>query len=405
MTSGGDLDGLWEYHAREWRDPAQIASQWDLARDTDPALLRYRVTGPFFDLLARLKVTLIVTREYEHLVIALSAAPRPDVSFMRLPHPSGVVVDRRDARVHLASTRNPNQLYELQPAGSTFARGDAAGALLARRPLIPVASRFYPGALYLHDLALVGRELHGNAVGENAVVRFSSSGGYERVWWPRCIETHRVPDFSRNYLQLNSIAAGEDIGHSYFSASAERMSRRRPGHRNFPVDGRGVVFSGRTGEPMARGLTRPHSARLRDGEVWVDNSGYGEVGIALDGRLEVVARLPGWTRGLCFADNVAFVGVSRVIPRFIQYAPGLEVGRSVCGVFALDTQTGAVLASVKWPAGNQIFAIDWLPASTTRGLPFPARSAGSNRAGEAFKRLFYSFQTTSSDTETTTTEK
>jgi hypothetical protein len=41
---------------------------------------------------------------------------------------------------------------------------------------------------------------------------------------------------------------------SYFSASAAKLSARRPGHRNFPVNKRGVIFSGTTREPIAGGV-------------------------------------------------------------------------------------------------------------------------------------------------------
>src|SRR5207253_8648852 len=98
------------------------------------------------------------------------------------------------------------------------------------------------------------------------------------------------------HTQLNSIAAGSDLKNSFFSASCDRISSRRPGHKNFPVDGRGVIFSGATREPMARGLTRPHSARLHERKVWVDNSGYGEFGFIEDEQLSVISKLPGWTR-------------------------------------------------------------------------------------------------------------
>ncbi len=128
----------------------------------------------------------------------------------------------------------------------------------------------------------------------------------------------------QNHLQLNSIAAGPSLRSSFFTASTDAISRRRPGHANFPVDGRGVVFSGATREPVAFGLTRPHSARLREGRIWLLNSGYGEFGF-VDGRsFSRVATLPGWTRGLAFHGRFAFVGTSRVLPRFRQYAPGLK---------------------------------------------------------------------------------
>jgi hypothetical protein len=138
---------------------------------------------------------------------------------------------------------------------------------------------------------------------------------------------------------------------------------------------------------VARGLTRPHSARLNDRQVWVDNSGYGEVGIARDGAFEAVARLPGWTRGLCFVEDVLFAGTSRVIARFRAYAPGVTA--QSCGVHAVSRRTGRTLASITWPAGNQVFAVDWCPATMSGGLPFvPGRPAARrSTAHELFYRL------------------
>jgi uncharacterized protein (TIGR03032 family) len=385
-----ELEALWARHHAAWRDPAQIASQWQEAVETDPHLLRYRARGAWWDALAATGATVLVTREYEHLVMALRVDHgQPQVSYLRLPHPSGLAVDRERGIVHVASTRNPNQLYELGSIDNLVARQDIPRTALEGRPLVPLRSRFLPGSLYLHDLALVGGTLHANAVGHNAVVRFDPHGGYEYVWWPRCIDTPDGPAFQQNYIQLNSIAAGADLAASYFSASAATLSRRRPGHRNFPVDKRGVIFWGATREPVARGLTRPHSARLVAGRVWVDNSGYGELGVADRGRFEPITRLPGWTRGLCFHGNVAFVGTSRVIPRFRQYAPGLDVDASVCGLHAVEVASGRVLGSLQWPYGNQIFAIDWMPNHLTSGFPF---RAGGKRVPERTKRLFYAFQ-------------
>lgn len=108
------------------------------------------------------------------------------------------------------------------------------------------------------------------------------------------------------------------------------------------------------------------------GQVSVDNSGYGELGSADQGRFEPVVRLSGWTRGLCFHEQIAFVGTSRVIPRFRHYAPGLDVDASVCGVHAIDVKTGGALGSLLWPAGNQISAIDWVANGVASGFLFAA---------------------------------
>jgi uncharacterized protein (TIGR03032 family) len=373
-----------------WRDPRQIAAGWAGASAVAPELLRHRARGDWWGALERTGQTLLVGREYEHLLLSLAVVGgRPRTAFMPLPHPSGIAYDAARGVVHVASTRNPNQLLELAPVTGVLRRADRKLEPPPDRPLVPVSARFLAGATYIHDLAVLGGRLHVNAVGENVVARVDPDG-LERVWWPLCVDRDGEPVSDRNYIQLNSIAAGPDLAGSYFSASADRISARRPGHANFPVDGRGVIFSGATREPIARGLTRPHSARLREDTVWVDNSGYGTVGIAVDGGYEPVAELPGWTRGLAFADGIAFVASSRVIARFSQYAPGLDVEKAICGVHAIEVGSGEVIGSLIWPAGDQIFALELVPNEFSLGFPLSA----PGRSSPALRDLFYAFTST-----------
>ena len=387
---GADLRDMWARHAAEWRDTAQICSQWREAAAVDPRLLETRADKDWWATLAALEITLLVTREYEHLAMAMSAAGgRPRLSYFPVPHPSGIAADRRRGCVHLASTRNPNQVHTLKPVASRLERRDMRPPDLDTAVLVPVSSAFYPGCLYLHDIAMVGGTLHGNAVGHNAVVRLWPDGSWRRLWWPRCVERGGEPVFSCNHIQLNSIAAGRTLRDSFFSASSTEIGRLRPGHLNYPVDGRGVIFSGRTREPVCTGLTRPHSARLRGRRIWVANSGYGEIGFVEDGRFQAVVRLPGWTRGLCIVKDVVFAATSRVIPRYARYAPGVEAARSICAVHAISCRTGRLLGTVEWPNGNQVFAIDWIGERLATGFPFDVRSR--RRARET--ALFYSYLT------------
>lgn len=383
------LADMWTRHAAEWRDTAQVSSQWREAAAVDARLLACRTTRGWWSTLEQLGITLLVTREYEHLVLALASIQgRAKMSFFPMPHPSGLAVDRQRGNVYVASTRNPNQIYSFRPLESLLDRGDVHVPDNFGSPLMPATANYYPGSLYIHDLALIGGILHANAVGHNAVVRLAEGNRFERVWWPKCIEVNLDALFNRNYIQLNSIAAGKTLAQSFFSASSDTIGRLRPGHLHYPVDGRGVIFSGATREPICTGLTRPHSARLRKHEIWVDNSGYGEVGMVRDGRLEVVRKLPGWTRGLCILDDVAFVGTSRIIPKFARYAPGLDAASSICAVHAVSCKTGEVVGSIEWPSGNQIFSIDWIRSDVTAGFPFrvPRRKQKSETV------LFYSYR-------------
>ena len=382
---------LWEYQNTEFRNPAQIVSYWQDADRIDSRLLEFETTRQWWSTLSDSAITLLVTREYEHLLLSMhvSDSSGPTVSMMRMPHPSGLAVDQAQGVVHVASTRNPNQIFDLMPLDGLLPRLDIDEVFLDDKPLLPVRTRFYPGCLYIHDLAMIGDRLHANSVGQNAVVRLSGSGTHERVWWPKCIETDSGPVFGRNHLQLNSIAAGPTLKASFFSASTDEMTDLRPGDPSFPVDRRGVIFSAATREPIARGLTRPHSARLHNQRIWVENSGYGQVGYIDDGKFFSVVNLPGWTRGLCFFEEIMFVGTSRILPRFQQYAPGVDIHLSCCGIHALDMKSGKTLGSIVWPHGSQIFAIEAVPLDFTTGFPFPADGRSPDTLE---KSLFYSFQ-------------
>ena len=119
------LDAIWSRHHAEWRDPAQITSQWQEAAEIDPQLLQWTIRGAWWETLAACKVTLLVTREYEHLVVAMRVSDEgPALSYMPMPHPSGLAVDRECGVVHIASTRNPNQIYDLMPVTSLMSRID-----------------------------------------------------------------------------------------------------------------------------------------------------------------------------------------------------------------------------------------------------------------------------------------
>jgi uncharacterized protein (TIGR03032 family) len=391
----------WAAQSALWRDPAEAVSLHRADAAIDRRMLAGKASRDFWGLVASLDITLLVGREYEHFVMGLTVRRgRPHVTYMPLPHPSGIAVDPRRGTVFIASTRNPNQIYTFRPLVGLLARRDRAPLDGDGRPLMPVAAQFLPGSLYVHDLALVGGALHASAAGHNAVVRIADDG-FAPAWWPRCIEKRRTPDFGRNYIQLNSIAAGQTLADSFFSASSEAIGRRFPGQPDYPVDGRGVIFSGATRAPVVRGLTRPHSARLWRRRLWVDNSGYGQFGTADGERFVPVAQLPGWTRGLAFAGGYAFVGVSRVIPRFSAYAPGVDVAGSVCGLFVIEVSSGRIVASMVWPNGNQIFAVETIPARLATGFPYPAARQGSSRQGSSrqapspLERLFYGFQTSS----------
>ena len=68
------LADMWARHSAEWRDTAQVCSQWREASALDPRLLESKASSGWWATLERLGMTLLVTREYEHLVMAASVS-------------------------------------------------------------------------------------------------------------------------------------------------------------------------------------------------------------------------------------------------------------------------------------------------------------------------------------------
>lgn len=156
------LDG-WTEDDASWRDPEEVVAGRRFASPIDRGLLEMTARGDWWGILERLDVCLVVSREYEHLLLALTmAAEGPRQSFMNLPHPSSLAFDATAERLHVASTRNPNQLYVLAPTGRG-AGANGRGAHEDGRPLVALSADFLPGRLYLHDLAA---ERAGETAGE-----------------------------------------------------------------------------------------------------------------------------------------------------------------------------------------------------------------------------------------------
>ena len=125
------------------------------------------------------------------------------------------------------------------------------------------------------------------------------------------------------------------------------------------------------GEVVARGLSMPHSPRWHDGRLWVLESGTGSV-LRVDpatGDRQVVATLPGFTRGLAFVGRYAFVGLSKIRPTSAMDGVPLAARRDElqCGVQAVDTRSGRVVGTLEFQSAvEEIFDVQLLP-----GVRFP----------------------------------
>lgn len=204
------------------------------------------------------------------------------------------------------------------------------------------------GALDAHD---VGVDASGNIIFVNTrfncLATIDQRHSFRPLWLPPFISA--LVDEDR--CHLNGLAMRD--GKPAF-VTAVSQSNTVDGWRDRRADG-GVVIDVAQNKVVCTGLSMPHSPRWHEGELWVLNSGTGELGVVegLDsGEGHFVPRVfcPGFVRGLTFCGDYAFVGLSK--PRYERFE-GLALDDKLraadsdpwCGIQIFDIRRGVC---VEW---------------------------------------------------------
>ena len=208
----------------------------------------------------------------------------------------------------------------------------------------------YTGEIDLHDIAFSGGSVIGAATRFSCLARMDDAASFTPLWRPEFI-SELLPD---DRCHMNGMALDTDGTVRYVTALG--ASDAPEGWRADRATG-GVLMSVPDGRIVVSGLSMPHSPRLIDGVLYVLNSGAGEVLKVdpVDGRTEVLARLPGYTRGLALMGDLLFVGLSKLRDRKGAGAAQLpvEAGNASLssGVMVLDRCSGRVLGGLTFTAG------------------------------------------------------
>jgi len=201
----------------------------------------------------------------------------------------------------------------------------------------------------------------------NCLATVSRRHSFEKVWMPPFISA--LVDEDR--CHLNGLAMENDTP-AYVTAVSR--SDTIDGWRDRRSDG-GVVIDVRTGQVICEGLSMPHSPRLHGGQLWVLNSGTGELGTISRpetgmGKFEPKVFCPGFVRGLSFYDKYAFVGLSR--PRYKRFE-GLALDEKLretdsdawCGVQIIDLEKGSCVDWFRIDGKvGELFDVEVIPGYT-----------------------------------------
>jgi len=133
----------------------------------------------------------------------------------------------------------------------------------------------------------------------------------------------------------------------------------------------GILMDIDSNEILLRGLSMPHSPRWYRDKLWVLESGEGSLALVdlEERKWQMVAQVPGFTRGIDFLGDLAFIGLSQVRESAtFSGIPLVErVKERTCGVWVVHIKTGHIVGFLRFEAGVQeIFAVQVL-----QGVNFP----------------------------------
>ena len=356
------------------RDVAEPAKAPDARAASPPATPRPRdlatppddfssvYTPSFPALLDGLGASLIVTTYQSGRVILVRTNDgKLNTHFRAFPSPMGVAVTGQTLSM---GTKNFVWHFRNRPG----AGDDGSDATF-----VPFAS-LATGDIRVHELAYAGDTL---VIVNTRFSCLSTLDGlsFATLWKPRFI-TELVAE---DRCHLNGVAIVDGRAR-YVTALGE--SNMKQGWRERKADG-GIVIDIASDEIVARGLSMPHSPRVIDGRLWVLESGRGRLCVVdpRDGRVETVAEVPGFARGLAFAGPYAFIGLSQVRENVFQGTRVVEKAERNCGVWVVDTRSGAIESFLRFEGiVQEIFDVQLLP-----GVRWPDVLEPSNDAvGAAF---------------------
>jgi uncharacterized protein (TIGR03032 family) len=302
----------------------------------------------FPKLLGSLGVSLLVsTYQSGRLILCRADGARLNTHFRMLPVPMGIAVDATRIAV---GTERRIVTYRNHPNATTQLDDDRYDACYL--PLHQHVS----GNIQVHELGYVADELWAVSSRFSCLVTFDDDHSFVPQWRPPFVTALVAED----RCHLNGMAiVGDRVGY----VTALGLTDAPSAWRDEKGTG-GVVLDVASGEPVLHTLSMPHSPRWYDDRLWVLESGKGSLAVAdLDGgRLETVAELPGFTRGLAFAGAYAFVGLSQVRESVFRGLPVAQHEHRRCGVWVVDTRTGDVVASLEFVGVVQeIFDVQVLP--------------------------------------------
>lgn len=288
-------------------------------------------TDTFWLALDQLGSSLLVsTYQTNRLVCARKRGNGLNTHFRSYDKPMGIAV--APGRIAVGTRTEVWELYDMPAAAAKLDPPGSHDACYLPR------NRHVTGDIAVHDLAFAGGELWLVATTFSCLATLDADNSFVPRWTPPFISKLAAED----RCHLNGLAIRDDRpSHVTALGATDEPAGWRPGKA-----AGGILIDVASSEIAIGGLSMPHSPRWHKGRLWLLESGKGALSVGdLDaGTVETVTELPGFTRGLAFAGDIAFVGLSQIreSATFGELPLTHRLAERQSGVWMIDLRSGKV---------------------------------------------------------------
>ena len=288
---------------------------------------------------------LMSTYQANRLIVLRVKDDTLNTHFLEFDRPTGLAASNTSIAVgHRLGIRQ----YAAAPAAINAMKTGADAVYMERKSLIT-------GAIDIHEMAWAGNELWAVNTRFSCLCTFDGIHSFVPRWTPPFIDQLSSGD----QCHLNGLAMENNAP---ALVSALGVSSSPSGWRENKQQG-GVIMRVSDGAVIADGLCMPHSPRIVGNRVFFLESGQGtlsELNFTTQ-HIDVIATLPGFTRGLTVIGNYAFVGLSKV--RESAIFGGLPITSNgtelICGLAVIDLTQNSVISLLRFDGDvAEIFAVE-----------------------------------------------
>ncbi|GAA4875103.1 TIGR03032 family protein [Ferrimonas pelagia] len=229
-------------------------------------------------------------------------------------------------------------------------------------------SSHHTGMINIHDIAWGSSGLWAVNSSFSCLCTLDSNYSFVPRWQPHFISELTPED--RCHLNGMTLRDGQPRYVTTFSTSDQ------PGKWRDSDKSTGTLMDVQSNEFLLQGLMMPHSPRWHDGNLYVCESGHGLFcRYNFDtGEKQVVAELPGFTRGVDFIGPIAIVGLSKVRQSDVSRPAPLaqKYPETHSGLWFIDLRSAEVIGTLSFTGNvDQIYDVAVLPDCTFPALIEP----------------------------------